>query len=101
MNNTKHQASGQRRMSTKLPAPWTRTTKTNPCPICHRAGCLVPSPTNPAAVICARTESPKPIGTAGYLHVLRDGPTWAPSRASLSRIAHQPEQPLAAVKKAG
>ena len=95
MNDTKHHAPGQRRMIAKLPAPWTRTTAAHRCPVCRRAGCLVSSPKSPAAVICTRTKSPRPIGTAGYLHVLRDGgPTWAPWRTSLVRLAHHTGQPM-------
>lgn len=92
MNDTKHQATRQQRMNTKVPAPWTRTTAAHRCPVCRRAGCLVSSPTSPAAVVCARTESPQPISMAGYLHVLRDGPTWAPWRVSLARLARRTGQ---------
>ena len=59
--------------------------------MCHRAGCLV-DPIAPAAVVCARVKSPQPIGAAGYLHELHDGPTWAPWRVSLARLAQSMKQ---------
>jgi hypothetical protein len=74
-------------MSDNPPAPWTRTTAAHRCPLCRRAGCLTSSPTDPAAVVCARTESQQPIGMVGYLHELRPGPAWAPWRAGLARLA--------------
>lgn len=45
-----------------------------PCPICGKAdGCLVSSecPTDPKAVVCIRTESPKPL-KLGWLHIRKD-----------------------------
>ena len=70
------------------PKPWTRTTKARPCPVCHRAGCLLSAPTDPAAVVCATTESAEPIGTWGFLHILRtDGPAWSKWRLTLARLA--------------
>jgi hypothetical protein len=71
------------------PAPWTWSTGSRPCPCCQRAGCLVSAPTDPAAVVCRTVTSAEPIGTAGYLHELRQGPTWAPWRRSLPRIAKE------------
>jgi len=71
------------------PKPWQRATRRRPCPVCHVAGCLYAGPHNsPVAVVCAGVESPQRIGTAGYLHVLDErGPTWAPWRTSLARLA--------------
>jgi hypothetical protein len=76
-------------MKRSLPKPWQRATRARPCPVCHAAGCLYAGPHgSPLAVVCANVESADPIGTAGYLHVLRDaGPTWAPWRVSLGRLA--------------
>lgn len=67
---------------------WQRVGKRRPCPICHKTDwCLVAGPADcPAAVICARVESPKQCAEAGWLHVLRnDGPVWAPWRRSPSQ----------------
>lgn len=51
---------------------WLRVTRHRPCPICGRPDwCLfVGSPTSPEAVICARVESGKRCGEAGWLHQL-------------------------------
>ena len=60
---------------------WQRVSKRRPCPVCKKSDwCLFAGePGNPEAVICQRIESSKPIGAAGYLHLLRDGgPTWSP-----------------------
>ena len=69
-----------------LPAPWTPARR---CPVCRKAGCLVSNATNPAAAVCRHTESPQPIGTRGWLHVLRDGPTWSPWSRSLARLSKE------------
>jgi len=99
MNDKKHKALGHRRSvrtrqesQRTIPAPWTRTTAAHRCPVCRHAGCLVSSLTTPAAVVCARIKSEQPIGTAGYLHELRDGPTWAPWRVTLARLAQYTRQ---------
>ena len=58
---------------------WQRVKKGRPCPVCGRHDwCMYAGPADsPTAVICARIESPKRCGQAGWLHVLRDdGPTW-------------------------
>ena len=48
---------------------WHRVNKRSPCPICGRKDwCLIAVSGN--AVICARTESPKRVGDAGWLHWL-------------------------------
>lgn len=70
----------------RLPAPWTRSTRSKPCPICCGVDCLLSAPTDPAATVCISTESPERIGTTGFLHVLRDGPPWAPWRMTLDRL---------------
>jgi hypothetical protein len=76
---------------------WTRVSKTHPCPVCGRPDwCIFAGPAdNPTAAICARVESGKRAGEAGWLHVLRDcGATWAPWRRTLRKavdfIASQP-----------
>ena len=66
-------------MTTKT--SWRRVSKRRPCPVCGKADwCLYAGePSNPEAAICARIESPKRCGAAGWLHLLRrDGPTWSP-----------------------
>lgn len=64
---------------TRTSQPWQRVNRQRPCPICNkRDWCLYSGDAgDPTAVICARTESQKQAGEAGWLHVLRDdGPTW-------------------------
>ena len=68
----------------KPPAPWQRARR---CPVCCcSGGCLISGSTDPEAAICTKTESPHRIGTAGWLHVLRDGPAWPAWRRSLARL---------------
>jgi hypothetical protein len=60
---------------------WQRVSKGRPCPVCGKPDwCMyVGAEDSPTAAICARIESPKCCGEAGWLHVLRDGgPTWSP-----------------------
>jgi len=67
---------------------WQRVSKRRRCPVCGRADwCLYAGPADaPTAVICARVESSKRAGEAGWLHVLRnDGPVWTPWRRNLGR----------------
>jgi hypothetical protein len=61
---------------------WRRVSRSRPCPVCRRPDwCLFAGdPDNPTAAICARTESPKRCGEAGWLHVLRDDPLRSPRR---------------------
>jgi hypothetical protein len=48
-----------------------RVSKGHPCPVCGKLDwCLVAKDGN--AAICARIESTKRIGDAGYLHILKD-----------------------------
>lgn len=50
---------------------WMRVSRSRPCPICGRPDwCLISA--DGTAVICPRTESPRRIGDAGYLHRLVD-----------------------------
>jgi hypothetical protein len=69
-----------------LPKPWHRARS---CPICGGGGCLRAGPhDSPVAVVCAKVVSTRPVGLVGHLHVLSDsGPTWAPWRRSLGRLA--------------
>jgi len=73
------------------PGDWRRVTRRRPCPICDKPDwCLYAGDDDlPDAAICARVESPKRCGEAGWLHVLRrDGPAWPPWRRSLRRAVH-------------
>ncbi len=59
---------------------WNKVSRGNPCPICGCPDwCLTTGPIDsPDAVICARVESEKRVGTkgAGWLHRLRDDEDW-------------------------
>jgi hypothetical protein len=59
---------------------WNKVSRGNPCPVCGKPDwCLTTGPADsPDAVICARIESEKRIGTkgAGWLHRLRDDDGW-------------------------
>ena len=59
-------------------SPWQRVNKAHPCPICEKADwCLSAGPTgNATAAICARIESDKRCGDAGWLHRLRHDDGW-------------------------
>ncbi len=79
---------------------WNRVSKASPCPVCGKPDwCLTAGrPDSPDAAICARTESPKRCGAAGWLHVLRDsGPTWTGWRRTLPQAVNlAASQPAAA-----
>ena len=67
---------------------WQRVSRRRVCPICERPDwCLYAGPDDaPTAVLCARTESAKRCGDAGWLHVLRDdGPAWPPWRRTITK----------------
>lgn len=51
---------------------WRRVTRSAPCPVCGRPDWCMLAPDGGAA-ICARVESDRRAGDAGYLHRLRDG----------------------------
>jgi len=53
---------------------WRRVSRPYPCPVCERPDwCLVTGRVEaPTAAICARIESAKRCGEAGWLHLLRD-----------------------------
>ncbi len=62
---------------------WQWVGRDRPCPICERPSwCLLAA--DGSAVICARVESPKRCGEAGWLHRLRDD--WRPTRHALCTI---------------
>ena len=54
--------------------PFHRVSKRRPCPVCEKPDwCLYAGDeTDPSTVICARVESEKRCGEAGWLHRLRD-----------------------------
>jgi len=67
---------------------WTRVSREHPCPICGKPDwCVFVGPAdNPEAALCARTESPKRIGEAGWLHRLRPSTTaWPRWRSTIRR----------------
>lgn len=72
-----------------LNTSWLRVDKSHPCPICeHPDWCLLTGPEgNPTAVICARIESDKRCGDAGWLHRLRDDDAWRRPRRRTVQIA--------------
>lgn len=51
-------------------AGWVRVTRSRPCPVCGKPDWCLLTPDGSAA-ICARTESDRRAGDAGYLHKLR------------------------------
>jgi len=58
---------------------WVRVRRDRPCPVCERSDwCLLAR--DGTAAICARIESPKRAGAAGYLHKLTDNAAWPTSR---------------------
>ena len=64
---------------------WQRVTNQRRCPICEKPDwCLYAGPAyDPTAAICARVESEKRCGEAGWLHRLRDDSTWRPRRRTI------------------
>ena len=80
-NGWKPEPTGKGDNYEKTPEKWQRVSKRRPCPICAKPDwCLFTGPEDsPTAVICARIESPKRCGEAGWLHILdNSGPTWSP-----------------------
>ncbi len=67
--------------------PWTRSTRSRPCPLCGKSGCLVSAANNPEAAICTNTTSSVKIGAVGFLHELRPAPPWTRWRMSLAKLA--------------
>ena len=74
---------------------WQRVSKSRPCPVCERPDwCLYAGPPDsPEAVICARVESARKIGEAGWLHRLRESvtawPRWERTIRRAVRMATQ------------
>jgi hypothetical protein len=63
---------------------WRRVRRDRPCPICERPDwCLVAA--DGSAAICARTESAKRCGEAGWLHPLREH-SWRPPRPRVRSV---------------
>jgi hypothetical protein len=72
---------------------WRRVSRACRCPICdHADWCLISR--DGSAVICPRTESPKRIGDAGWLHRLRDD--WQPTQRFVRHIRLAPDAPARA-----
>jgi hypothetical protein len=75
---------------------WRRVSRQEPCPVCHKPGwCLVAGlPGHIEAAICPRTESERPIGEAGFLHILRSSPVpWPRWRCTLSHAVRLAQRP--------
>ncbi len=69
---------------------WQRVSRSWPCPVCGKADwCVYAGPDDsPTVALCARVESPKRVGEAGWLHVLRDdGSPRRPSRRTVPTAA--------------
>jgi phage/plasmid primase-like uncharacterized protein len=64
--------------------PWNRVSREKRCPICGRPDWCVVTKDGTAA-ICARTESAKRCGEAGWLHRLVESP-WRPARAMVRSV---------------
>jgi hypothetical protein len=75
---------------------WKRVTRACPCPVCRKPDwCLVAGPEgDPTAAICARVESPKRCGEAGWLHRLRDDPAWQPAKRFVRSVSLSLPVPL-------
>jgi len=84
---------------------WHRVSRRQPCPVCAKPDwCLFAGdPANPDVAICARIESSRRIGEAGYLHRLRMNATYRRSFCTRSfhltsgngrivNLAHMAEQ---------
>jgi hypothetical protein len=70
---------------------WQRVSRSRPCRICEKPDwCLVSA--DLGAAICARIESAKRCGEAGWLHRLRDE-VFRPARRVVRSVAHRPAEP--------
>lgn len=61
-------------MKSSILSSFRRTSRSRPCPVCHKPDwCLVSTddPEAPPLALCKRVESPVQWGSAGYLHRLR------------------------------
>lgn len=64
---------------------WPRARRGRPCPVCGRPDwCLVAA--DGSAAICARIESARRCGEAGWLHQLRDT-GWRPARRNVRSVS--------------
>jgi hypothetical protein len=73
---------------TTRPNNWQRVSRAHPCPVCGRPDwCVFVGPHDaPEVAICARVESPKRIGEAGWLHRLSESTTaWPRWRSTIRR----------------
>jgi hypothetical protein len=70
------------------PSGWRRVRPDTPCPVCGKGDWCLRSADGTAA-ICARTESARRCGDAGWLHRLQERP-WQPERR---RVRHVPLAP--------
>jgi hypothetical protein len=70
------------------PTGWRRVRPDTPCPVCGKGDWCLRSADDTAA-ICARTESARRCGDAGWLHRLQERP-WQPQRR---RVRHVPLTP--------
>jgi hypothetical protein len=62
---------------------WCRVNRNHPCPVCERPDwCLIAA--DGSAAICARVESPRRYGGAGWLHRLAE----SPRRPERRRVRH-------------
>lgn len=71
-------------------SPMRRVTREKPCPICGKPDWCLASQDG-TACICARIESPKRVGEAGWLHKLSDTPAITRPRHTVIRL--QPDGP--------
>ena len=69
-----------------------RVSKARPCLVCGRGDwCLYFGPDDaPTAAICPRIESAKPVGSAGWLHRLRDD-DWRPAGTIRRAVPMRPQ----------
>jgi hypothetical protein len=67
---------------------WRRVRPDTPCPICGKSDWCLRSADSTAA-ICARTESAKRCGDAGWLHRLQERP-WQPQRRCVRHVSLAP-----------
>jgi len=68
---------------------WRRVNRRELCPVCNKPDwCLVAGPEgNPTTAICARVESDKQAGEAGWLHILKeDCNGWKPPRRRVLKV---------------
>ncbi len=76
---------------------WQRVSRRRPCLICEKPDwCLYAGADDaPSAAICARIESPKRCGEAGWLHRLRDDDWHRPLKRTRRRVVKDATRPVA------